>query len=305
MRYISIFIIFIFISTLQAQDISLEDDYTLFGRKEPLTMGSAFSSLGTSTLMVNPANIAYFTDNRLALGTFASGSGYGYMVSWVAPNFSIGNARQRSISDLDYEYEKTLLQFNFGISTTDLGLTGDRFSIAAGANIKQQSDWIYDTSGEKLKGGNGLAYDIGLLVKWNFLVFELAMIDMNEPELSDSRFYYNGGILMGARYQNNTGLIISLQGVSGDRYQGTDFGLNLGAEQTFFEQRLISRVQLTSYFNGPEAAMQNISCSIGYRFSSKGKLFSPIKDLELNYALSFLALPQNIGTHMLVLVKYF
>lgn len=51
--------------------------------------------------------------------------------------------------------------------------------------------------------------------------------------------------------------------------------------------------------------MQNISASIGYRLNPKKGTRTFLKDVEFSYALSFLALPRNVGTHMLVITKYF
>jgi len=309
MKFQHIIIFMLFVGSLFAQDGGLEDDYKYYGRKQALSPGSAFSALGSGAILVNPANIAYITDNRIGGGACASSAdvGYGYYVSWVAPNFSIANAWQINAADTDLsrEYTKSLTQFNFGFSTTDLGLTGDRFSAAFGINIKQQSDYLYDDEDVMLDGGRVMAVDLGVLVKWYSLALEFAMVDINEPKIKDSDFVYRTGYVFGGRFENGKGLKIALQGETGERYQEMDLGLHLGVEQSFFERRLLSRIQLTSYYNGSDAVMQNISGSIGYRFNSKGDLIIPLKDFEINYTLSFLTTPHNIGTHMVVLTRYF
>jgi len=302
------YLIFILITTsfVWGQENPFEDDYTFYGRKEPLSLSTAFSALGSGPAPLNPADIAFRTDNRLSIGAAVSGSGYGYQVVWMAPNFSLYNAQQTSITDTYFErhLEKNLMQFSFGFSTLDLGF-GDQTAVASfGLNLKQQADY-YTVEGRRLNGGNALAADLGIVLKWKWLLLDLVVQDLNSPVMGSTEYSYNQGYLIGARYQNDKGLIVALQSLSGPRYANMDFGLNLAAEQSFFEQRLIARFQLTSYFNGPQAVMQNIAGGIAYRLSSKGRLWTVLKDLEFSYTLSFLTLPHNIGTHMLVLTKYF
>ena len=98
--------------------------------------------------------------------------------------------------------------------------------------------------------------------------------------------------------------MIALQGIGSKTYAGSDIGINLAAQQSFYDQRLVSRMQLTSFFSGTEAMMQNISGSVGYRPVVPEDLYF-LQDLEFSYALSFLALPQNVGTHLIVITKYF
>ena len=50
--------------------------------------------------------------------------------------------------------------------------------------------------------------------------------------------------------------------------------------------------------------MQNISGGVGYRPLVPIE-YSFLQDIEFSYALSFLALPKNVGTHVLTLTKYF
>lgn len=307
MRITKLLLFILCFSVLYGQDNPFKDDYKFYGRKEAFTPGSAFSALGGVSIFVNPANIAFITDNRVGAGLCASSLGYGYFISWVAPNFSIANAKQLNAANeaATQDFKKTLLQFNFGVSTTDLGLTGNRFSAAVGINVKNQGDYLYDENDDLITGGSAVAMDLGLIIKWRVLALGFALANFNEPKIEDTAYRYRQGYIIGLRYENKNGLKIALQGLSGKRYRDMDFGLNLGVAQGFFEQRLVSRLQLTSYFDGPEATMQNIAGSVGYRISSKGRLFYPLKDLEFSYTLSFLTLPQNIGTHMIAVMKYF
>jgi hypothetical protein len=88
-------------------------------------------------------------------------------------------------------------------------------------------------------------------------------------------------------------------------YAGSDLGLNIAAEQSLFNHRLVSRVQLTSFFDGSNATMQNVSGGIGYRPRFKNNKLLFLEDLEISYSLSFLSLPVNIGIHLVVITKYF
>ena len=307
MYYIKIFLFVLCAGSLFGQASSVYEDYQFYARKEPLTTGSGFGALGAASIMINPANIALITDNQISSGWVQSEVGYGYFISWVAPNFSIANAQQTNIADDDliYDFKKSLLQFNFGLSTVDLGMPGESFLAALGVNVKRVSDNLNHEDGTHIYGWNATAFDAGLLIKIRRLIFEIAVQDLNQPAIDEQNFTYYRGYLAGIRYENGKGLKLSFQGVGGDRYKDMDFGLNIAAEQSFFERRLLSRVQLTSYYAGSKAKMQNLCGSVGYRFSSKGRSFFILKDLELSYTLSMLTLPRNIGTHMLVITKYF
>ena len=310
MKYIVLFITIVSVVFVRAQGNPFGDDYTYFGRKEPISIGSAFSALGSGMIPVNPADIAFRTDNRISMGMTSAfldyNGGFDYNASWMAPNFALSSAQQYSVIDpeQDKRFEKRLMQFTFGLSTLDLGLTGTAFSAALGVNLKRQLDYLQWNNRRQL-GGSAFAVDVGLLLRWKWLLLEWAVQDVNRPQIGDLKYNYERGYIMGLRYQNDKGLIVAVQGIWGPRYEEMDFGLHVAAEQSFFERRLIARVQLTSYFNGPEAVMQNIAAGLGTRLSSKGRLWPFLKDLELAYSLSFLALPRNVGTHMLVLTKYF
>jgi len=306
-RFMTTFISLLITTSTFAQERFLSEDYQIFGRKEPISLGSLFSTLGAGNIFVNPANIAFVTDNRINFGRGESGVGNGMFISWSAPNLSISSSTQkvRQFAGLDGNHEKQLLHFNFGISTQDLGYEGKNGSLGIGVAVKRQADRLFNLNNQKIAGGNSVSVDLGLLFKWKQLALEAVMLDVNTPKLSDSDISYDRGFIIGGRFTTRTGLTIGLQGIGGNAYAGSDFGMSFGAQQTFMENRLISRLQLTSFFTGLEATMQNISASIGYRLNPKKGTRTFLKDLEFSYALSFLALPQNVGTHMLVVTKYF
>ncbi|MFQ5752295.1 MAG: hypothetical protein ACE5HI_09885 [bacterium] len=305
--FITILFHLIFLMPVFGQNDFLSQDYQIFGRKEPISLGSVFSALGSSTILVNPANVAFVSDNRINFGQGRSGIGNGTFISWMAPNLSISSSTQKveRRDRLGLEHEKQLLHFSFGISTKDLGYASKNSVIGIGLAIKRQADRLLDGVGEKTAGGNCVSIDLGLLFKWKQLALEMVLVDINSPKLSDSELFYGRGIILGGRFTTPSGLTIALQGTGGNSYAGSDFGLSLAAEQTFLDHRLISRLQLTSFFAGFEATVQNISASIGYRLNPNNHLITFLKDLEFSYALSFLALPNNVGTHMVVITKYF
>ncbi len=290
-----------------AQGSFLEADYQTFGRKDPASLGSVFSSLSTNTIFLNPAQVAFANDNRINIGLGISGIGNGRFISWMAPNLAISSSNQNSDrSDLSgRSHEKKLLHFAFGISSQDLGYSGKNQTFGLGLAIKRQSDRLTPGFDGELQGGSAVSVDLGLLYKWNRFELEMILVDVNTPQLSDSEVSYGRGFVVGSRFTTLAGLTIALQGVGGNGYAGSDFGLSFGAEQSFMDQRLVARLQLTSFFSGSEAAMQNISANIGYRLDPQHELVSFLKDLEFSYALSFLALPNNVGTHMVVVTKYF
>jgi hypothetical protein len=296
----------LFALTTFAQTDFISEDYKNFGRKIPVTTGSAFSALGTSTIFVNPANLAFVADNQINYGGNVSDQGGGMFIAWTAPNLSISSADQKlTLNDATgQEHKKQLLNFCFALSTEDIGYSGDNFAIAAGFAIKRQADWLYDANSQRI-GGDAISIDVGFLFKWNLFAFELTALDINSPQLGDSGIQYGRGFIVGGRYTTPAGFMIALQGIGGDTYAGSDLGLNIAAEQSFFNHRLVSRVQLTSFFDGSNATMQNVSGGIGYRPRFKNNKLMFLEDLEFSYSLSFLALPVNIGTHLVVITKYF
>jgi hypothetical protein len=291
---------------LQAQINFIAIDYLSFGRREPVSLGSIFSALGTASVFVNPANVALVTDNRISIGGSISDIGDGRVISWIAPNMSISSAMHRvNISDtLEIYHRKELTQFCFGISTYDLGLTDDNFALAVGFAFKRQFDRLPQNYAADA-GGNAVSLDVGFLLSWRPLTFEFTVTDLTGPQIQDSEFTYPRGFSFCTRYTTKSGFMIALQGISGNTYSGSDFGINLAARQSFLDHRLTSRIQLTSFFDGAQATMQNISGSVSYRPALIRRELAFLQDFEFSYALSFLALPKNVGTHLIVLTKYF
>jgi hypothetical protein len=293
------------VSFCLAQDDVINGDYMTFGRKEPVSPGSMFSALGDEPIFLNPANVAFITDNRILVGGSNSDLGYSYLVSWTGPNISISSARHKlDLQESDYsEYQKDLLKFSFGFANRDLGLDFGKTALSAGVAVKQLSDQLFGKDSSEF-GGDAFSIDLGIHFTWNMLTLEWAVLNVNSPQIGDTDLSYARAMVLGLRYKSTSGFIIALQGISSSNYAGSDLGINIAAQQSFLNHRLTSRIQLTSFFSGTEATMQNISASVGYRPMVPEK-YSAFQDFELSYALSFLSMPQTVGTHMLVLTKYF
>ncbi len=307
MRNFILFAVFTFslIAYCAAQEDIVYTDYMIFGRKEPASLGSIFSSLGNEPVFLSPASVAMVTDNRITLGGSISDLGNSYIMSWTCPNLSISSALHLAgLSDSSYkEYRKELLKFSFGISNEDLGFRLKNSRFALGLAVKRLSDRLIASENPEF-GGDAISIDLGVNIYWKFLAFEIAILNMNAPAIGNTKLAYARAVSFTTRYHTPSGFVIALQGINSATYAGSDLGINLAAQQSFLDQRLISRIQLTSFFYGAEATMQNISGSVGYRpVVSKELLF--LQDTEFSYALSFLAMPQNVGTHMVVITKYF
>jgi hypothetical protein len=307
MKQLLLSLIFCLIVTdlARSQEDIVYTDYMTFGRKEPASLGSVFSALANEPIFLNPANVAMITDNRITIGGSTSDLGTSYMLAWTAPNISISSAMHKaSINDSAYnEYQKELLKFSFGLSSDDLGFHIKNTCLALGVAVKRLSDIV--SSPEKPEfGGEAMSIDLGFNIYWQFMAFEMAVLNINSPNMGETDLSYSRAFSFTTRYVSPTGFMIALQGINSTTYAGSDIGINLAAQQSFYDQRLTSRIQLTSFFSGTEATMQNISGSVGYRPVVPEKLYF-LQDLEFSYALSFLALPQNVGTHLIVLTKYF
>jgi len=303
-KYITLFSLLI-LSVCQAQDDLIYTDYMTFGRKEPASLGSIFSALSNEPIFLNPASVAFITDNRITIGGSASDLGNSYMLSWTAPNISISSARHTAdLQDSVYtEYRKDLLKFSFAVSNTDLGFRFGNTMMAAGIAIKQLSDHLSGQDSIEF-GGDALSVDLGFHITWNVLTFELGVLNINSPQMGETDLSYARAVSLCLRYRSPAGFMIAMQGISSRTYAGSDVGINIAAQQSFLDHRLTSRIQLTSFFSGTEAIMQNISGSVGYR-PVVSENFAAFQDIELSYALSFLSMPQTVGTHLLVLTKYF
>jgi hypothetical protein len=288
-----------------AQDDLVYKDYMTFGRKEPASLGSVFSALANEPIYLNPANVALITDNRITIGGSTSDLGTSYMLAWTAPNLSISSAMHKAnLSDSVYDdYQKELLKFSFGLSSDDLGYYLKNTVITAGVAVKRISDILSGVEQADF-GGEALSIDFGFNIYWRFMAFEVAVLNINAPKMGDTDLSYSRALSFTTRYTSPSGFMIAVQGINSTTYAGSDIGINLAAQQSFYDNRLTSRIQLTSFFSGAQATMQNISGSVGYRPVVPESLYF-LQDLEFNYALSFLALPQNVGTHLIVLTKYF
>lgn len=285
----------------------LQDDYQIFGRKEPISLGSVFSTLSSNGIFANPAQVAFANENRINVGLGGSGIGDGRFISLMAPNLSISSSRQSVERNdfLGFSHEKRLLHFAFGFSLADFGYGGRENTVGLGVAIKRQADRMLGLQFGEEVGGSAVSFDLGMLYRFGRLEIEMTLLDFNNPQLGETEFSYGRGFAVGTRFMTNAGLTLALQGVGGNSYAGSDFGLSFGAEEAFMDKRLVARLQLTSFFEGAEATVQNISGSIGYRLDPTTNLMAFLKDLEFSYALSFLALPNNVGTHMIVVTKYF
>jgi len=293
------------IGLCSGQDGIINTDYLIFGRKEPASLGSIFSALGNEPVFQNPAAVALVTDNRITIGANASDLGNGYLVSWTAPNMSISSAMHQSDPDdsVYREYKKELLKFSFGLSNEDLGYHLNGMLMSFGVAVKRIADRLTDNQNANF-GGDAISVDIGMHISWKYLTFELTSLNVNAPRLGETDFSYARTFSICTRYRTPSGFVIAFQGLNSSTYAGSDFGVNIAAQQSFLDHRLTSRVQLTSFFNGTEATMQNISGNVGFRPAVPPDLVF-LQDFEISYTLSFLAMPRNVGTHMLILTKYF
>jgi hypothetical protein len=305
MKQILLFLGFGLLNFAIAQEDIVYQDYMTFGRREPVSLGSVFSALGNEPIFFNPASVALVTDNRINFGGSYSDLGNSYMLSWTAPNLSISSALHKAdINDSTYNaYQKDLLKFSFAVSNQDLGIRLNKLTLALGVAAKLQSDKLFSEEGDDF-GGDAVSIDLGFHLSWQYLTFEIAMLNINEPNLGDSDLSYARAFSICTRYLSPSGFTIAVQGINSRTYAGSDFGLNIAAQQAFFNNRLVSRLQLTSFFSGTEATMQNISGSVGYRPLVKQKLYF-LQDIEISYTLSFLAMPKTVGTHLFVMTKYF
>ncbi len=291
--------------TASGQDYNVSlDDYQTFGRKAPMTLGSSFSTLGNFSPLENPADLAFVTDNRIAFGFSASGQGVGNYLNFVAPNFSISGAVQDCENDSGYTHTKKLLQFSFGFAIGDPA-PPESWALAFGLALNPKSDAV-----EKFFGSDtseALAVNIGGVFKIGRSKIELNILDI---VLSGDEGY-RMRFIFGYRTVTRFGMRLAVQGMPGTGYGASDesnLGLKMGLAQSFFNGRLDSRVQLVSFFDGDmNATMQCITGGVGYRLKPKKVrgVIAALLDTEFSYTMSFLAIPNIIGTHMFAVVKYF
>ena len=283
----------------------INTDYLIFGRKEPASIGSVFSALGNEPIFLNPAGVALVTDNRLVIGANVSDLGNGYLASWTAPNLSISSAEHMSNTDDTSftTYKKDLLKFSFGFSNLDLGYHLGGTVVSVGFAVKRISDRLTDIHAREY-GGDAVSLDLGIHISGKYFTFEMTSLNINAPKVGETDISYARTFSICTRYYSPSGFVIALQGLNSSTYAGSDFGINLAAQQNFMDHRLISRIQLTSFFDGTKATMQNISGGVGFRPEVPPDLIA-LQDIEISYTLSFLSMPRNVGTHMIILAKYF
>lgn len=285
----------------QEYDVT-RDDYTIFGRKVPMTLGSSFSALGWFSPYENPADLAFVMDNSIAFNLAASDRGTGQHISFTGPNFSLSSAIQDRQNENGNTHTKKLLRFSFGFALGDPASVESR-ALALGLAINRKSDAVealFPDSAEALAANVGGVFKIGRS-KIELNILDIKLSGDGEYEM---RFVF------GYRTVTRFGLRLAIQGMPGTGYgiDTTSFGLKIGLAQSLFNARLDSRLQVESFFSGEgEATMQCITGGVGYRLKPKnvrGALAS-LLDTEFSYTLSFLAVPNVIGTHMFALVKYF
>ncbi len=300
--------------TLLGQDNLSYNDYKIFGRKAPMTLGSSFSALGHFSPLENPADLAFVTDNRIAFGFSASGQGVGNYLNFVAPNFSISGAAQGCQNDSGQTHTKKLLQFSFGFAIGDPA-PPEGWALALGLVLNPKSDgmetlFLPDTDLVAIAGDTtqALAANVGAVFKLGRSKIELNILDI---ELFSDSTRYPIRFVLGFRTVTRFGMRLAVQGMPGTGYGTSDeslLGLKIGLAQSFFNARLDTRLQLVSFFdNSGQATMQNITGGVGYRLKPTGVsgVLAALLDMEFSYTLSFLAVPNIIGTHMLAVVKYF
>ncbi|MCH7528163.1 MAG: hypothetical protein IH972_01280 [Candidatus Marinimicrobia bacterium] len=289
------------------------DDYTIFGRKAPMTLGSSFSALGSFSPYENPADLAFVMDNSVAFNLSASDRGLGHHISFTGPNFSLSSAFQEGQNKDGYTHTKKLLRFSFGFALGDPA-SAESWALALGLAINRKSDAVepfLGTDSADALGANFIGDSVEALTASLGAVFKIgrSKIELNILDLKLSGDDgYELRFVLGYRTVTRFGLRLAFQGMPGTGYNQSDFGLKIGLAQSLFNARLDSRLQLVSFFSEEgEATMQNITAGVGYRLKPKdvrGALAS-LLDTEFSYTLSFLAVPNVIGTHMLALVKYF
>ena len=229
------------------------DDYTIFGRKTSMTLGSSFSSLGGFSPYENPADLAFVMDNSIAFNVSASDRGLGHHISFTGPNFSLSSAFQEGQNKQGNTHTKKLLRFSFGFALGDPASVKG-WALALGLAINRKSDaveglLVTDTV-EVLTASLGAVFKIGQSkIELNILDLKLSGDDGYEL-----RF------VLGYRTVTRFGLRLAFQGMPGAGYNHSNFGFKIGLAQSLFNARLDSRLQMESFFNGKgDATMQSIT----------------------------------------------
>lgn len=281
----------------------VEDDYKIFGRKRPLSLGSAFNTIGRFSPYENPADLAFVADNSIAIDFVSAFQGIGQQLSFTGPNFSLSNATQTLKNENDIDHIKELLQFSIGLSFGD-GAPLEGNALAFGFSLSRKSDELLDTLNTMSKF---MTADFGAIYKMGRSQFAVTV--HNLVVIGDDG--YPLMFTLGYRTTTAFGMRVAIEGLPGTGYGpsgATSFGMRLGLAQSFFNGRLHSRMQLETFFDDSgTATMQSLTGGVGYRMKPGGatNILTPLLDTEFGYALNFLATPNVIGTHILSLTKYF
>ncbi|MCH8327660.1 MAG: hypothetical protein IID15_03945 [Candidatus Marinimicrobia bacterium] len=304
-----------------AKDL-VSSDFEYFGRKSTFTLGSAFNTLALFSPFDNPAGLAFTTDNHIAFDLATTGTGVGHHITLAAPNFAISSGSQTHKTFGDEYREKSFFRLAYGLGFGSSG-PSDGFSFAVGAALTRKVDSVFAISSDTTQQNQGirvqaLMMETGAIV--NIGAHRISVyvqdITLNGDDVYVPRFVVGYGMVttFGTRIAVNAlpgaGYVgkIPIAGDSSSTGTVTALGLQFGVGQSFFDSRLDTRIQLSSFFSSSgEATMQNITGGIGYRLAPRrsSRLAAIIFDTEFSYTLSFLALPNINGAHLFGLVKYF
>ena len=299
--------------TQEAKDI-ISHDFEFFGRKSPLTLGSAFNALATFSPLDNPAGLAYTSDNHISFDLATTGAGTGHHLTFAAPNFALSSGDQRHDPIGEPSRMKSYFRLAYGLGFGSSGQS-DGLSFALGTAINRKVDSVtivtsafFDSVQQnQVIGAQALTAEVGGIIN---LGRHRISIHVHDIVISGDKVY-TARLVVGYSTVTIFGTRVAFQGMPGAGYGEsgeTALGFRLGVGQSFFDSRLDTRMQLNSFFDkGGEATMQNITGGIGYRLAPKkfSGLAAAIFDTEFSYTLSVLALPNINGAHLIGLIKYF
>ena len=288
-------------------------DFEYFGRKSTFTLGSAFNTLAIFSPFDNPAGLAFTTDNHISFDLATTVTGSGHHITLAAPNFAISSGNQTHDSAGDEYREKSFFRLAYGLGFGSGG-PSEGLSFAVGAALTRKVDSVFaitsftDTTqlGQGVRA-QALMLEAGAIVNLGTHRISLYIHDiiLNGDDVYVPRF------VIGYRMVTSFGTRVAVNALPGAGYGEsgqTALGFQLGVGQSFFDSRLDTRIQLSSFFSSEgEATMQNITGGIGYRLAPRrsSRLAAIILDTEFSYTLSFLALPNINGGHLFGLVKHF
>ncbi len=289
----------------RGQPDMIYEDYLIFGRKSPITLGSSFSALARYNPFENPADLAFVSENKIVFDVSSSSRGSGAHISFSAPNFGLSSATQSVLNANGILHTKKLLRYSYGIALGDVTSPISR-AISLGISLDRSLDML----GSELIIDSAQVLTAVLGGVFKFGPSRLGITVMHIPLHGDFGSSRTRFVLA---YQTVTsfGLRLGIQGLPGTGYGKEDpaaFGLRFGLAQSFLNGRLDSRLQLGSFYDSNlEAKMQNLTAGVGYRLNPnrRGGAMAFLLDTEFSYTLSFLYIPKIIGTHMLAIAKYF